>query len=217
MLMRSPLARDRRRPEGFVPPALLTPATKVPTGPEWIHELKHDGIRLLARKDGDRVRLWSRHGRNRTSDFATIAAARRMLPDVIIDGEAVAHCEKGLPDFHRTLSAAGQREACLLAFEVLAMDTARIFNRCRSWPAASDLRPSWLAPLTASCLATTWMARRRGDVPARVPLGARGHRVEKAGRPAPIGPALVLASVSKSLWTLGRGQCLVNVISEVGA
>jgi site-specific DNA recombinase len=34
------------------------------------HELKHDGIRLLARKDGDRVRLWSRYGRNRTSDFA---------------------------------------------------------------------------------------------------------------------------------------------------
>ena len=38
MLMRSPLARDRRRPEGFIPPALLRPATKVPTGPEWIHE-----------------------------------------------------------------------------------------------------------------------------------------------------------------------------------
>src|SRR4051794_37325122 len=91
MLMRSPLARDRRRPEGFIPPALLTPATKVPTGPEWLHELKHDGIRLIARKDGDRVRLWSRYGRNRTSDFAMIVAALRTLPaDVLIDGEAVA-------------------------------------------------------------------------------------------------------------------------------
>src|SRR3954453_6517221 len=97
-------SRDGRRSEGFIPPALLTPATKVPTGPEWVHELKHEGIRLLARKDGDRVRLWSRYGRNRTSDFATIAAALRMLPDVLIDGEAVAHCENGLPDFHRILS-----------------------------------------------------------------------------------------------------------------
>src|SRR3954454_7731544 len=99
MLMLSPLCPgDRRRPEGFVPPALLTPASKVPTGPEWIHELKHDGIRLIARKDGDRVRLWSRYGRNRTSDFAKIAAALRRLPaDVLIDGEAVAHCENGLP------------------------------------------------------------------------------------------------------------------------
>src|SRR3954452_23995691 len=68
MLVRSPLARDRRRPEGFIPPALLTPATKVPTGPKWIHELKHDGIRLIARKDSDRVRLCSRYGRKRTSD-----------------------------------------------------------------------------------------------------------------------------------------------------
>src|SRR3954451_8710296 len=123
MLMRSPLARDRRRPEGFIPPALLTPATKVPTGPGWIHELKHDGIRLIARKDGGRVRLWSRYGPNRTSDFATITAALRRLPaDVLIDGEAVAHCENGLPDFHRTLSAAGQPDARPLAFDLLAID-----------------------------------------------------------------------------------------------
>jgi len=73
------------------------------------------------RADGDRVRLWSRYGRNRTSDFATIAAALRSLPvsHAVLDGEAVAHCENGLPDFHRTLSAAGQREACLLGFDLL--------------------------------------------------------------------------------------------------
>src|SRR3954466_4102315 len=119
-----PLARDQRRPEGFIPPALLTPAKTVPTGPGWIHELKHDGIRLIARKDGDRVQLWSRHGRSRTADFGTIVAAIRSLKvrSAVLDGEAVAHCEKGLPDFHRTLSSAGQQEACLLAFDLLAVD-----------------------------------------------------------------------------------------------
>jgi bifunctional non-homologous end joining protein LigD len=123
MLMRSPLARERRSPPGFIPPALLKPATTVPTGPGWIHELKHDGIRLIARKDGARVCLWSRHGRNRTGDFAAIADALRQVPaDVVLDGEAVAHCDAGLPDFHRTLSSVGQRTACLLAFDLLAVD-----------------------------------------------------------------------------------------------
>ena len=99
-------------------------AKAVPAGPDWIHELKHDGIRLIARKDGTCVCLWSRHGWNRTADFATIADALRSLPvgEAVLDGEAVAHCEAGLPDFHRTLSSAGQRTACLLAFDLLAVD-----------------------------------------------------------------------------------------------
>ena len=61
MLTRSPLAGERRSPLGFIQPALLTPAAKVPTCAGWIHELKHDGIRLIARKDGPQVRLWSRY------------------------------------------------------------------------------------------------------------------------------------------------------------
>src|SRR4051794_5419232 len=46
------LARDRRRPEGFIQPCQATLATKVPTGPQWLHELKYDGIRVIARKAG---------------------------------------------------------------------------------------------------------------------------------------------------------------------
>src|SRR3954468_2394418 len=94
-----PLARDQRRPAGFIPPALLMPATKVPTGAGWIHELKHDGIRLIARKDGERVQLWSRHGRSRTADFRTIVAAMWSLTvrSAVFDGEAVAHCRRRLP------------------------------------------------------------------------------------------------------------------------
>src|SRR5215211_9235065 len=64
MLMRSPLARDRRSPPGFIRPALPVLATKVPAGDGWPHELKHDGFRIVAHKDGDEVRLWSRNGRN---------------------------------------------------------------------------------------------------------------------------------------------------------
>jgi ATP-dependent DNA ligase len=41
----------------FVEPCLPSQVTKPPAGPDWIHEIKHDGFRVVARKDGNRVRL----------------------------------------------------------------------------------------------------------------------------------------------------------------
>jgi hypothetical protein len=43
-------------------PCLPTIAAPVPTGPEWLHELKHDGLRLLTHRDGNNVRLFTRTG-----------------------------------------------------------------------------------------------------------------------------------------------------------
>jgi ATP-dependent DNA ligase len=40
-----------------------TLSDKAPSGPQWIHEIKHDGFRIVACKSGDTVRLWSRNGR----------------------------------------------------------------------------------------------------------------------------------------------------------
>ena len=141
MLMRSPLARERRSPPGFIRPCLLTPATTVPTGPDWLHELKHDGMRVIARKAGDRVALWSRNGRPWTGELVAIANALRSLPfeHLVIDGEAVAHCDQGLPDFHRLLSD-GKRTACLYAFDLLFLEGA-------------DLRPLQLLERKARLLA----------------------------------------------------------------
>jgi ATP-dependent DNA ligase len=59
----SPLARERRRPAGFILPCQPTLSDTVPSGPLWLHEIKHDGYRILARKDGNWVRLSSRNGR----------------------------------------------------------------------------------------------------------------------------------------------------------
>jgi bifunctional non-homologous end joining protein LigD len=44
-----------RLPPGFVPPCLPTKALRPPTGALWLHEIKHDGFRIIARKDGDRL------------------------------------------------------------------------------------------------------------------------------------------------------------------
>jgi ATP-dependent DNA ligase len=62
------------------------------SGTAWLHEIKHDGFRLLARKDGDRVRLQSRHGNDLTYRFPLIVEALAKLGSrtCMIDGEAVA-------------------------------------------------------------------------------------------------------------------------------
>src|SRR5215813_3393704 len=48
-------------PAGFVPPCLPTKALEPPSGEAWLHEIKHDGFRVIARKEGNRVRRYRRH------------------------------------------------------------------------------------------------------------------------------------------------------------
>jgi hypothetical protein len=123
MLMRSPLARERRSPPGFIRPAQPVLADRPPAGPGWSFEIKHDGFRIVSRKDGDGLRLWSRNARDWSVEFRAIAEALKALPvsGVILDGEAVAHCDKGLPDFHGLLGD-GAASACFYAFDLLAVD-----------------------------------------------------------------------------------------------
>jgi ATP-dependent DNA ligase len=124
MLMRSPLARERRRPAGFIVPCAPILSDKPPSGPQWIHEIKHDGYRIIARKDGDKVRLWSRHGRDWSREFVAISTAIAALKagELVIDGEACAHCHDGLPAFHSLRSEEGAAAACFFAFDLLRVD-----------------------------------------------------------------------------------------------
>jgi len=64
----------------------------------WLHEIKHDGFRVIARKDGDRARLYSRPGNDMTRRFPLIAEELTGLRSrsCIIDGEAVACHDNGL-------------------------------------------------------------------------------------------------------------------------
>lgn len=128
MLMRTPdrwVRPKRRAAPDFILPCQPTPSVQVPSGPEWIHEVKHDGFRIVAFKDGERVKLWSRNGRDWSAEFVAITDAVRALPfdRIMLDGEAVAHCLEGLPDFHGLLGD-GQASACLYAFDLLALDDA---------------------------------------------------------------------------------------------
>jgi ATP-dependent DNA ligase len=49
-------------PAGFIEPCRPSKATTPPSGPFWVHEIKHDGYRLLVRKDGSRIRCFTRNG-----------------------------------------------------------------------------------------------------------------------------------------------------------
>ena len=64
-------------PLGFVPPCLPTKAPQPPTGDARLHEIKHDGFRVVARKDGARVRLYSRPGNDLTYRFTLIVERPR--------------------------------------------------------------------------------------------------------------------------------------------
>jgi len=80
---------------------LPSPAKAPPSGPGWVHEFKHDGIRILARRDGAGVRLFTRGGDDFSSRFPFIAMAVSKLPvrSCLIDGEAIVCDKSGLAVF----------------------------------------------------------------------------------------------------------------------
>src|SRR5262249_19802672 len=93
------MLRMRALPAGFIAPCLPTKTDKLPSGSQWLDEIKHDGFRIIARKDGQRVRLYSRPGNDLTRRFPLIVEtlARLRSRSCIIDGEAVACDDNGVP------------------------------------------------------------------------------------------------------------------------
>jgi bifunctional non-homologous end joining protein LigD len=83
--------RPCRLSSGFLAPCLPRPAQEPPGGPGWIHEIKHDGFRIMARRVGERVRLYTRNGYDFADRFPQIVEAILNLPiqSCFIDGEAI--------------------------------------------------------------------------------------------------------------------------------
>jgi bifunctional non-homologous end joining protein LigD len=104
-------------------PCIPTRGTFVPAGPDWLHEIKHDGYRLIVQRDGQRVRLFTRRGFDWSDRFPLIsAAARRLRPQsFVIDGEAVWLDRDDLSQFDRLHSRKHHDEVRLVAFDLLAV------------------------------------------------------------------------------------------------
>ena len=113
-----------RRPSGFIEPCLPSKVARPPSGPLWVHEIKHDGYRLIMRRDGARVRCFTRNGHDWADRFPAIvdAALRINATSFLIDGEAVIARDDGTPDFHALRSRRRSHEAVLYAFDLIEHD-----------------------------------------------------------------------------------------------
>ena len=123
--MRKRLAAERA---SFIEPCLPSPADKPPSGSNWIHEIKHDGYRLMARLEGRGTRLFSRRGHDWSERFPRITEALASLTarSATIDGEAVVCCPKtGLSLFDRLHSGRHDGEVVLYAFDLLELKRPR--------------------------------------------------------------------------------------------
>jgi bifunctional non-homologous end joining protein LigD len=105
-------------------PCLPRSAEKPPSGPEWIHEIKHDGFRLMSYRDASGVRLITRNGRDFSDRFPTIRLAAAALPvqSCIIDGEVIACDDDGVAVFELIRNYRTVAWAVHCAFDLLEIN-----------------------------------------------------------------------------------------------
>src|ERR1041385_5078810 len=85
----------------FIQPMLLLRADSLPTGKQWLYELKLDGYRAIAFKRNGSVSLRSRNDNDFNGRYPAVVKALRQLPDnTVVDGEIVAFDAEGRPSFN---------------------------------------------------------------------------------------------------------------------
>jgi len=105
--LRAQLARlnaPARPLDGARQPVMLASlAERAFSDPAWLFEIKYDGVRVLAARDGERVELYGRAGQVFTARYPEVVTALRALPlqRFVLDGEVVALDEQGRPSFQR--------------------------------------------------------------------------------------------------------------------
>jgi bifunctional non-homologous end joining protein LigD len=116
--------RPRALPAGFIAPCLPTSAPRPPSGDLWLHEIKHDGFRVIGRKTGKRVKLYSRPRNDLTRRFPLIVEALgRLRPrSCIIDGEAVACGDDGIACFELIRRWDTDEGVFMWAFDLIELD-----------------------------------------------------------------------------------------------
>lgn len=103
-----------------VEPALADLRKFPPLSDDWLHEIKSDGYRLVARLDRGNVQLRTRQGNNWTVRFPEIAAAVARLPanEVLLDGEVAALSSTGVTSFPGLQQALSKKRTSALVYHV---------------------------------------------------------------------------------------------------
>jgi len=111
---------------GMLPMKICLPtrAAAPPDGPDWLHEIKHDGFRMIARRDSERTRLISRRGLDWGDRFPAVVAAVEALAvrSCTIDGEVIASRDDGLADFELLRYRRRDAAVSLVAFDLIELD-----------------------------------------------------------------------------------------------
>jgi bifunctional non-homologous end joining protein LigD len=118
-------------PAGFIFPAQPVLRLRPPAGTDWVHEIKHDGYRMIVHRDGPTVRLYSRNACDWTVRLASIAAAAELIKakSFTIDGEAVVMGPDGLSRFEELSGREAARTAILYAFDLIEYDGEDLRDR----------------------------------------------------------------------------------------
>jgi bifunctional non-homologous end joining protein LigD len=134
-----------RRPPGVPKPSIPARSDRIPSGSAWIHEIKHDGYRLLVRRSDDVVQVITRGGYDWTERYPAIVAAALRLPvkHFVLDGEGVVEGERGVADFALLHLRNHDRRCQLIAFDLMQLGPRYL------QPLPLELRKSLLGELLA--------------------------------------------------------------------
>jgi bifunctional non-homologous end joining protein LigD len=150
-------------------PCLPRPAGEPPSGPGWVHEIKHDGFRIMALRSEDRVRLFTRNGYDFAARFPKIVAAVEALPvrSCLIDGEAIVVNADGLSVFDLLRHRHHDDAAILCAFDLIELNGENL-----KWSTLENRKGCWLMYSKArlmelhSTLTSTAKVRLSSSMPA---------------------------------------------------
>lgn len=111
----------------FVKPQLAAQCDDPPEGSDWLHEVKFDGYRTLARVEDGQVRFLTRNGLDWTARYGHLGKAFHDLPcrRALLDGEVVVQDERGVSDFAQLQEALATNDSHSLvffAFDLLHLD-----------------------------------------------------------------------------------------------
>jgi bifunctional non-homologous end joining protein LigD len=163
----------------------------LPIGGDWLHEIKHDGFRIMARRDAAGVRLLTRNGHDFAGRFPMAAAAVATLParSCLIDGEAIVTDQNGLAVFDLIRAHRRSTAAVLCAFDLLELDGEDLRREpieTRKSTLKSLLRGKYVGIAFNAHTSRGWRNR--------LPAGARlrGHRIEAPRVAVPFRPGRLL-------------------------
>ena len=184
---------------GWVAPQLATLVGAAPDGPDWVHEIKLDGYRVLARIERGRARLLTRNRQDWTERFPSVAEAAAALPvkEALLDGEIVALDRSGVSSFQALQQGAeetGGWSLAYVAFDLLFLD-------------GRDLRPR---PLVERKKALARLLRgRRGRLRYSEHFDAPGPEVHR--RACRMHLEGIVSKRKQAPYVAGRGQAWLKV------